>query len=674
MKSTISVLFAALLATGPGAAQAATSGIDREFIDPAVSARQDFFQHVNGGWLKATPMPADRASVGAFEQIHESIQTQLRGLIEDAAARGAQGGGDAEARKIGDLFASFMDEARVEQLGATPLAADMAAIDALADTKQLTAYFARALRAGVRGPLAIGIGVDDKDSTRYVAFASQSGLGLPDRDYFLEADNARFKEVRAQYQLYVGKLLALTGTADGAALAPAVLALEAEIAKLQWSGVENRDPQKTYNPMPLAELRQRAPNVDWDGVFAALGLQGKTDFLVVAQPSYLAGLSALLANTPLATWKAYLKVRYANAFAGYLSKDFVDARFAFRTAITGTPQNLPRWKRGVALVEESVGEGLGQLYVAKYFPPENKRRMEQLVANLLAAFKVSVAKLDWMGPATKKQAQAKLATFVPKIGYPKRWIDYGTLEIRRDDLLGNVRRAREFDYARDVAKLGKPIDRDEWGLSPQTVNAYYNPSLNEVVFPAAILQPPFFDAQADDAVNYGGIGAVIGHEISHGFDDQGSQYDAQGNLRDWWTAADRARFTAKAKGLVAQYGAYEPVPGFKVNGELTLGENIADNSGLAIAYKAYKLSLKGRPAPVIDGLTGDQRFFLGFGQVWRGKTRDEALIAQLKADPHSPNEIRANGTVRNHPGFYSTFGVKPGDPMYLPPGKRVSIW
>jgi predicted metalloendopeptidase len=660
-------------AAGLAGAQGPTSGIERSSIDPAVSARQDFFRHVNGAWLKNTPIPADRASVGAFEQIHEAIQPQLRTLIE-AAAASAGADPTGQARQIGDLYASFMDEARVAALGAQPMTAELAAIDALADSKQLSAWFARGLRGGARLPLNVYVGIDDKDSTRYVAFAQQSGLGLPDRDYYLEAENPRFKEARTRYQAYVGQLLTLAGQADGAALAPAVLALETELARAQWSRVDNRDPLKIYNPLRLAELRQRAPNVDWDAFFAAAGLQGKADMLVVGQPSYLAALSSLLASTPLATWKAYVKARQLSAYADYLSPDFVNARFAYVSAISGTTAMLPRWKRGVELVEASIGEGVGQLYVAQHFPPENKRRMEGLVANLLAAFKHSVSGLDWMGAATRKEAQAKLATFMPKVGYPKRWIAYGALDIRRDDLAGNVRRAREFEFDRQLAKLGQPIDRDEWGLTPQTVNAYYNPTLNEIVFPAAILQPPFFDASADDAVNYGGIGAVIGHEISHGFDDEGSQYDAKGKLRNWWTAADRARFAAKARRLVAQAGAFEAVPGYKVNGELTLGENIADNSGLAIAWKAYQLSLKGKPAPVIDGLTGAQRFFMGYAQIWRGKTRDEAMISQLKSDPHAPNEFRTNGALRNHPGFYSTFGVKPGDGMYLAPRERVSIW
>jgi putative endopeptidase len=408
----------------------------------------------------------------------------------------------------------------------------------------------------------------------------------------------------------------------------------------------------------------------------AAGFAGKTPDVLVHQPSYLKGAAALLESTPLATWKTYARVRLLGAYAPFLSKDFVDARFAFAgTVLRGTEADLPRWKRGVALVGASVGESLGKLYVAAHFPPESKRRMDGLVANLLAAYRDSIKTLAWMSPGTRREALAKLAKFNAKIGYPKRWIDYAALQVRRDDLVGNVMRAREFEYARDLAKLGQPIDRDEWGMTPQTINAYYNPSLNEIVFPAAFLQAPIFDAAADDAANYGAIGSVIGHEISHGFDDAGSQYDGDGNLRDWWTAQDKARFAAKTKALIAQYGAFVAVPpAYHVNGELTLGENIADNAGLAIAWKAYQRSLGGRPAPVIDGMSGAERFFYGYAQSWRGKVRPDALLAQIKSDPHAPDEFRVIGAARNQPSFYETFGVKPSDRMYLPPAQRVRLW
>ncbi|WP_414676547.1 M13 family metallopeptidase [Methylibium sp.] len=658
-------------ATDAGRPGAPTSGIDAPFVDPSVRVQDDFFRHVNGGWLAKTPIPADRPSTGAFLQIHETTQLQLRALIEQAAAR-ADG---PRTRQIGDLYASFLDEAAIEKLGAGPIEAEMKRIDAIDDRRALVAHFGRALQVGAGAPMSFEINQDARDSTRYRAYVNQSGLGLPDRDYYLKEDDARFRDVRTQYRGYIAKLLALVGETDTEAKARAILALETELARAQWTRVELRDPVKAYNPMDVKQLMALAPQIDWPGFVGAAGAAGKADVLVVGQPSYLKALSEQLASAPLPVWKAYAKLRYAGAMAPFLGRDFVDARFAFvGTVLSGTPENQPRWKRGVALVEESLGEGLGQLYVAKHFPPEHKARMEKLVGNLMRAYRQSLEQLDWMGPATKKEAQAKLATFVPKIGYPTKWIDYDALAIRRDDLVGNVERARRFEHARQVAKLGKPVDRDEWLMTPQTVNAYYNPSLNEIVFPAAILQPPFFDAAADEAVNYGGIGAVIGHEISHGFDDEGSQYDAQGNLRDWWTKEDRARFVAKTRRLVEQYGAFEPVPGYRLNGEQTLGENIADNSGLEAAWKGWQLSLGGKPAPVIDGLGGAQRFFYGFAQVWRGKAREAAMVQQVKAGVHSLPEYRVNGTVRNHPTFYTTFGVKPGDAMYLPPEQRVSIW
>lgn len=652
---------------------AAASGIDTSCFDRAVRAQDDLFRHVNGGWLTHTAIPADRASTGAFMQIHDRIQDQLLALIDEAAAEGR----DGEARQIGDLYASFIDEAAIEARGLAPLQDELAAVAAIADRAQFGAWLADAVSAGLGVPLALHIGQDDRDSTRYVPFLSQGGLGLPDRDYYLLKDNARFGEVRAQYRAHMAAMLVLAGeSADAAeAAAQSVLALETELARAQWSRVENRDPVKTYNRCDFAALRALAPAIDWDGFAARTGLAGRAEGLVVGQPSYLAALSARLADAPLDAWKAYATLRVLYAYAPFLGRAIVDTRFAFTgTVLRGTPENLPRWKRGVSLVEGCLGEGLGRLYVARHFPPAHKARMEALVAQLLAAYRRNLDTLDWMGPATRAQAQAKLARLVTKIGYPVRWRDYRALEIRRDDLVGNVRRVRAFEHARQLARLGQPIDRDEWGMTPQTVNAYYNPSMNEIVFPASILQPPFFDADADDAVNYGAIGAVIGHEISHGFDDMGSQYDADGNLRDWWTAEDRARFAAKTGALVAQYGAYEPLPGYPIDGALSLGENIADNAGLAIAFQAYQRSLGGRPAPVIDGLEGAQRFFYGFAQVWRGKQREAALIEQIKSGPHAPGEFRANGTVRNHPGFYATFGVQPGDALYLPESERVSIW
>ncbi len=651
---------------------ALTSGVDRASFDPSVRPQDDFFRSVNGGWLKRTEFPADKAYIGSFDVINEKIQGELRALVEAAATAPK----DADARRIGVLYASFMDEAAVEKAGLAPLADELAAIDKIASPSQLAAAMGHLSTLAIGLPIDVEIGQDARKAERYVPQISQGGLGLPDRDYFLVADDAKFKLARQQYVVYMARLLQLArAPGDATSSAEAVLALETALARAQWTQVENRDPVKTYNRVDLAGLAPLAPGVDWPAWLAATGIAGRSGDVIVAQPSYLAELAAQMSATPLPVWRAYLRVRLLNGYARYLGKEFVDARFAFVGAtLSGTTENLPRWKRGIGLVEGSVGESLGKLYVDAYFPPDSKKRMEQLVANLLATYRESIDEIDWMGSATKKEAQAKLATFTPKIGYPKRWLDYGAIEMRPGDLVGNVRRARAFEFRRGLNKLGKPIDRDEWGLTPQTVNAYYNPLLNEIVFPASVLQPPLFDPDAADAGNYGAIGAIIGHEISHGFDDEGSQFDGTGNLRQWWTAEDRARFDAKTKILVAQYATFSPFAGYHVNGELTLGENIADNSGVEIAYKAYRRSLGGKPAPVIDGKTGDERFFYGFAQAFRGKVRDAALLAQIKSDPHSPDEFRVNGVVRNHDAFYKTFGLKPGDGLYLPPDKRVSIW
>jgi predicted metalloendopeptidase len=498
---------------------------------------------------------------------------------------------------------------------------------------------------------------------------------MPDRDYYLKKDDKRMAETLVKYEQHVAKILSLAGDKNAEAKAKAIVAFETELAQAQWTKVELRDPNKSYNKVDVAKLSELTPGYDWKAALAAAGIGNKVDYVIVGQPSYLTGLNQILARTDLETVKSYFQWQLLREYAPYLSKAFVDENFAFYgTTLNGVKENRPRWKIGVSTVEGAIGEGLGRQYVAKYFPPERKARMEELVKNVLAAYRESIDNLDWMSPETKKEAQAKLATFRPKIGYPNKWRDYSKLTIRADDLVGNVMRASTFAHNRNVSKLGQPIDREEWGMTPQTINAYYNSRMNEIVFPAAILQPPFFNAQADDAVNYGAIGAVIGHEIGHGFDDKGSQSDGSGNLRNWWTAEDGAKFKTKTDMLVAQYNAFEPVPGYHVNGELTLGENIGDNSGLAIAYKAYKISLHGKEAPVIDNLTGDQRFYMGFGQVWRSKMRDEAQIVQVKTDPHSPGQYRANGTLRNQAAFYEAFGVKEGDKMYLAPKDRVTIW
>ena len=659
----------------PTAAPALVSGIDLQYIDDSVRPQDDFYKHVNGKWLATTEIPADKGRYGSFDKLNDDALAQLRGIVEDLQK--SADAKDADQQKIADLYSTFMDEDALEQLGLKPLDAEFARIDALKDKKEIAGLIAHFNQIGVAAPYTPGVHQDAKDSTKYVFDLVQDGLGMPDRDYYL-LDDDKMKQARTQYAQHVEKMLTLAGDKAAARNAKDIVALETELAKAQWTKVENRDPVKTYNKVEFAKLAALAPGYDWKAYLTDSGVDGKTDYLVISEPSYISSFGKILAKTPLPLWKTYFRWRLLSDFAPYLSKGFVDEHFAFYgTALRGIPQNKPRWKRGVTVVENSIGEGLGKIYVAKYFPPESKARMDQLVQNLLAAYKADIDTLDWMSPETKQKAQDKLAKFTPKIGYPVKWRDYSALQISKGDLVGDVVRAQTFEYNRNLNKLGKPIDRDEWGMTPQTVNAYYNPEMNEIVFPAAILQPPFFNAKADDAVNYGGIGAVIGHEISHGFDDQGSQYDGNGNLLGvpgWFTQADLDKFKAKTHALVEQYAAFEPVPGYHVNGELTLGENIADNSGIAIAYKAYKLSLGGKDAPVIDGLTGDQRFYGGWAQVWRAKTRDNELVLRIKSDPHSPAQIRGTVPEMNQAPFYDAFGIKEGDKMYLAPDKRVSIW
>ena len=650
------------------------SGIDSRHIDPSVRIQDDFYRHVNGGWLKAATIPADKSRWGTFDELRENSIINLRAIVESVPKDAAVVKG-AEAQKIADAYASFLDDAMREARGLKPLAPLFARIDTVTDKRQLPALMADLAQMGVGIPYRTYINQDSRDSTRYAVWMNQGGLGLPDRDYYLNDADAKNIDIREKYLAHIEKSLARAGVAGAAATAKKVLALETELAKSHWTRVENRNPVKTYNKVEIDKLDELAPGYDWKESIAAAGIEGKTSYVIVRQPSALAGFAKAMESLPLSTWQAYFKWHALNQFAGLLDRETVANDFAFyRTVLRGVPENEPAWKRGVRFVEAGLGEALGKAYVQKHFPPENKARMEKIVANLLQAYRESIGTLDWMSPATKKEAQAKLATFSPKIGYPEKWRDYSTLVIVPDDLVGNAQRMNRFEFARNLAKLGKPIDRTEWGLTPQTVNAYYSPLKNEIVFPAAILQPPFFNANADDAVNYGGIGAVIGHEIGHGFDDSGSQFDGSGNLRNWWTAEDREKYTTRTKSLVAQYNAYSPVPGYFVNGALTLGENIGDITGAAIGYKAWRLSLGGKPAPVIDGYTGPQRFFMGFAQIWREKARDESVIVAIKTDPHTPGEFRANGSIRNQPGFYDAFGVKEGDKLYLAPDQRVTIW
>nr|WP_227869675.1 M13-type metalloendopeptidase [Undibacterium parvum] len=656
---------------------APSSGLELQWLDKNVRPQDDFFQFMSGKWLATVEIPADRARFGSFDQLRDLSEQRSFDIIKNLAADSKLQAGTNQ-KKIADLYNSFMDETRAESLDIQPLQGEFARIDGFNNKAEMPALMAHLAKRGVALPLQAGINQDARDSSVYAVYLNQGGLGLPDRDYYLKQDDAKLKGFRAAYIKHIASMLSMAkvsseDTAEKTALD--IMALETAIAKIQWSKVENRNPVKTYNKTEIAKLTELLPNFDWNAYFASAGSKDKMSYVIVRQPDYLTGLAQIIADTPLATWQAYFKWQTLNAYAPFLSKRFVDQDFAFSSVtLRGIPTNQARWKRGVARIEEGMSEALGELYVEKHFPPEYKAKMQALVSNLMLAYQQSIQTLSWMGDDTKKEALAKLAKFTPKIGYPDQWRDYSKLEIAKDDLVGNIMRGRELEYQRQLAKLGKPVSRQEWGMSPQTVNAYYNSRQNEIVFPAAILQPPFFNAKADDAVNYGGIGAVIGHEISHGFDDSGSQSDGDGNLRDWWSKDDKANFGKLTSALVAQYSAYSPLPGYQLNGALTLGENIADNSGLAIAYKAYQISLGGKAAPVIDGYTGNQRLFMGWGQVWRGKAREAEAIRLIATDPHSPAMFRGNGPLTNLPEFYSAFGVKPGDKMYVAPEQRTTIW
>lgn len=651
-----------------------TSGLDLQWIDKTVRPQDDFFKFMSGKWLASTEIPADRARYGSFDQLRELSEKRSHEIIE-ALAKDNKLVLGTNQQKIADLYNSFLDEKRIENLDIAPLKREFSRINTTVHKADLPILMAQLARLGVALPLQGFVGQDARDSSRYTVYLSQGGLGLPDRDYYLKKDDAKMQGYRDAYLQHIEKMLTMSGDAEASKNAAAIFAFETQLATNQWSRVENRNPVKTYNKFQIDKLKELSSDFDWTAYFDSLGTSGKTDYVIVRQPSFVTGLNALIKDVPLETWKAYLKWQVLNAYAPFLSSRFVEQDFAFNSiALRGIPSNQPRWKRAVGRVEEALPEALGQLYVEKYFPPEYKARMQSLVNNLVVAYQQSIETLTWMSADTKKEALAKLAKFTPKIGYPDQWRDYSQLVILKDDLVGNVIRARDHEFKRQLAKLGQPVNRYEWGMSPQTVNAYYNSRQNEIVFPAAILQPPFFNPNAEDAVNYGGIGAVIGHEISHGFDDSGSQSDGDGNLRDWWTKEDKENFKKLTGALIEQYNAYSPVPGYNVNGALTLGENIADNSGLAIAYKAYQISLKGKAAPVLDGYSGSQRVFMGWAQVWRGKAREAEAIRLIATDPHSPSAVRGNAPLTNLNEFYQAFGVKEGDKMFVAPEKRITIW
>ncbi|MCI4592051.1 M13 family metallopeptidase [Sphingobium sp. BYY-5] len=646
------------------------SGVILQNMDPSVSPRADLFDYANGGWLRTVPIPADRSSYGVQQIMIDQSRSRLRAIAE--AARTA---GDPEARKVGALYASFMDESRIERAGIRPLQPELARIDAISNRHELASIMGRLDRIGMIVPISTYVAPDARDAQHYALWLSQNDLGLPGKDYYL-SDGATYVDKRAKYRAHVEAMLSLAGDVAAPRHADAILSLETAIARLQWIPVDRRDPDKTYNPKLLAELNLLAPRFDWVAYFAASSLPPAASARSIArQPDYLAGVAGLTETVPLETWKAYFRYLLIAGTARYLPARFAAEDFAFNEAVLrGTKAQAERWKRGCELIDRLLGEATGKLYVARYFSPQAKANADLLVDNLFAAYRDHIQALDWMDPATKVQALAKLAAMNVKIGYPKGWRDYSALTIRPDDLIGNILRAQQFDYDRQHRRVGALVDREEWQMTVSTPDAYYSPQTNEIAFPAAILQPPLFDPEADDAFNYGSTGATIGHEMSHGFDNRGSRFDAAGNLRDWWTPADHVRYAARTALLVRQFDGFEPLPGEHVDGRLVLSENIADLAGLSIAWQAYLRTLQGRTPPVIDGLTGAQRFFLGYAQSYMGKRRDEAMLSLIKTNPHPPERYRVNGIVVHLPAFYAAFAVKPGDPMFLAEDQRAAIW
>ncbi len=651
------------------AATTRPSGIDNAGMDTTIRAQDDFFGHMNGSWIENTEIPADKSSWGAFHKLRDQSQKDIKAIVEEVSTAASS----EDAIRIANLYKSFMNQERIEALGLTPLRKELASIAALDSTDKVMSHFSTAYAQGYDSPLGFWVYADQKDPNTNIVYFSQGGLGLGNRDYYFD-ESEKGREILEKYTAYITKLLTLAGDKQAQQSAADILTLETALAKHHWTKEDNRNADKTYNKFNHKELRALMADFSWDSYLSDFNMAGETDFIVY-QPSYFKQLTKVAAQYDPVTWQAYFRFHLLDSYANYLSEDFNQAKFDFRNhELQGQEEQAPRWKRAIDTLNGSVGELLGKLYVEKHFPPEAKQRMEALVENLKRAYADSIKQLDWMSDTTKQAALKKLGTFTTKIGYPDKWRSYDSLTFTSDNLVENIKRVNTFDIDYMLAKLGKPVDRSEWGMTPQTVNAYYNPVLNEIVFPAAILQPPFFDMSADDAVNYGGIGAVIGHEIGHGFDDQGSKYDGDGKLQNWWQAEDREQFQKRTQALVAQYSAFEALPGEFVNGEYTLGENIGDLGGLSIAYKAYELSLNGKPSPVIDGYTGEQRVFLGWAQVWRTKYRQEMLSQRLKNDPHSPARFRVNGTVANIPAFYDAFEVKKGDKLYLPPEQRVKIW
>ena len=675
------VLSAAAFASAPASAQETptdpsvtprfgTWGFDLSGEDKAVKPGDDFFGFANGTYVGKLVIPADKSSYGNFYALSVLSQARTHKILEDAAASGA--GPDTPKGKIGAFYKAFMDQPRIDALGAAPLKPQLDAIRAATTREAQARLMGEATLDYYASMIGISIDSDEKNPERYAVHIEQAGLGLPDRDYYLDA---KFAAKKAAYQDYVAQMLTLGGWGGYAkAQAKAIVDLETAIAQASWSRIERRDPDKTYNPTPIAALETSAPGFPWKTYLAAAHLPN-APLVIQGEPPAIAKISALFASTPIETLQAWQAFHTIEGAAPYLSDPFVQARFEFRNkTLSGQPQMEVRWKRGATLLDRLMGEAVGEVYVADYFPPESKAKMRELIENLRTAFQARIQTLQWMSPATKAEAEKKLAAYTIKIGYPDKFRDYSALKISSGDIYDDVRRAEAFEWMRNVNRIDKAVDKTEWGMSPQTVNAYNNGVWNEVVFPAAILQPPFFDPKADDAINYGAIVGVIGHEMTHGFDDEGRKFDSTGHLRDWWTAEDAAKFQARADKLGAQYDSYEPLPGSHVQGKLTMGENIADQGGLSLALDAYHASLHGKPAPVIDGLTGDQRVFLGWAQVWRAKMRDDARRQQVVVDPHSPEMYRVNGVVRNIDAWYTSFGVKPGDKLYVAPADRAMVW
>jgi predicted metalloendopeptidase len=646
------------------------SGVDLEALDRETRPQDDFYQFVNGGWLDSTEIPEIYSGYTVYHEVRENVELALREIINQAADSPGKPG--SESQQVGDIYASWMDTDAIDALTVAPALLELDTLQSIESVESLTQVMAELYRKGVEVPYIAQVYPDLEDSSRYTVYLWQSGITMPDRDYYLELDNENFAVARAGLQPYIAGMLDQAGM-DPAAAAD-VYALEIQIALAQWDSVRNRDPQAIYNPYKVDALQELGVNMQWTSTLAALGVDGEEQ-IIVEQPSYFEALNKMLVEVPLDTWKSYLAFRLMDSRAEHLDATTAAIRFDYRNRILfGQKEPLPRWKSGITMVNTMVGEAVGKLYVAEYFPPEAKAKMEELVANVIATLDTSLDDLEWMSTETQAKAKDKLSKFSPKIGYPDEWTDYSALQVVAGDHYGNVLRANKWAYDKELAKLGTPVDDKEWGMTPQTVNAYYSSTKNEIVFPAARLQPPFFQLDADDAINYGAVGGVIGHEISHGFDDSGSQFDGDGNMVNWWTDEDRAAFDARTRLLVEQFSAFEPIEGMFVNGELTLGENIGDLSGVAMAYRAYINSLDGKEAPVIDGFTGPQRFFIGYAMSRKGKYQDESVINRLASDSHSPLEFRVNGPYPNIDAFHEAFGTKEGDGMWLPPEQRVRIW